>query len=95
MHLMQHLSHHYVNKHLSRFTYGRVPAKGSNPVVIRNRRIDLIEGMDVLLSSAKIKTSQICSLKWIDLFDLMDFEQQKFFIVQTPIVQRDDFQIRS
>ena len=52
MHLMQHLSHHYVNKHLSRLTYGRAPAKRSNPVVIRNRRIDMIEVMDVLLSSA-------------------------------------------
>ena len=29
----------YVNKHLSRLTYGRAPAKGSNPVVTRNRRI--------------------------------------------------------
>ena len=31
----------YVNKHLSRLTYGRAPAKGSNPVVTRNRRIGL------------------------------------------------------
>ena len=29
----------YVNKHLSRLTYGRALAKGSNPVVTRNRRI--------------------------------------------------------
>ena len=29
----------YVNKHLSRLTYGRAPAKGSNHVVTRNRRI--------------------------------------------------------
>ena len=31
----------YVNKHLSRLTYGRAPAKGSNPVVTRNRRIGI------------------------------------------------------
>ena len=29
----------YVNKDLSCLTYGRAPAKGSNPVVTRNRRI--------------------------------------------------------
>ena len=29
----------YVNKHPSRLTYGKTPAKGSNLVVIRNRRI--------------------------------------------------------
>ena len=29
----------YVNKHPSRLTYGRTPAKGSNLVVSRNRRI--------------------------------------------------------
>ena len=29
----------YVNKHLSRLNYRRAPAKGSNPVVTRNRRI--------------------------------------------------------
>ena len=29
-----------VNKHLSRLTYGRAPA--NNPVVTRNRRIELI-----------------------------------------------------
>ena len=28
----------YVKKHLSRLTYGRAPAKGSNPIVTRNRR---------------------------------------------------------
>ena len=39
MHLVQHLSHHLRNKHLSRLTYGRALAKGSNHVVTRNRRI--------------------------------------------------------
>ena len=39
MHLMQHLSHHLREKHLSRLTYERTPAKGSNPVLTRNRRI--------------------------------------------------------
>ena len=29
----------YVNIHLSRLTYRRAPAKGSNPVLTRNRRI--------------------------------------------------------
>ena len=29
----------YVQKHLSRLTYRRAPAKGNNPVVTRNRRI--------------------------------------------------------
>ena len=40
----------YVNKHLSRLTYGRVRAKGSNYVVARNRRIfnDRIENATIL-----------------------------------------------
>ena len=29
----------YLNKHLSRLTYGRSPAKGSSPIVTRNRHI--------------------------------------------------------
>ena len=36
MHLMQHLFHLiYINKHLSRLTYGRAPAKGSNTIITR------------------------------------------------------------
>ena len=38
MHLMQHLFHLiYINKHLSRLTYGRAPAKGSNTVITRKQ----------------------------------------------------------
>ena len=40
MHLIQHICR--TNKHISRLTYGRAPAKGSNPVVTRNRRIRII-----------------------------------------------------
>ena len=29
----------YINKHLSRLTYGRAPKKRSNPVITQNRRI--------------------------------------------------------
>ena len=31
----------FVKKHLSRLTYGRAPAKGSNSALTRNRRIDI------------------------------------------------------
>ena len=45
MHLMQNLSNHLRKKkpQLSRLTYRRAPAKGSNPVVTRNRRIAMMD----------------------------------------------------
>ena len=40
MHFVQHLSHHLRKQTpLSRLNYGRATAKGSNPIVTRNRRI--------------------------------------------------------
>ena len=47
----------YVNKHLSRLTYGRAPAKGSNPVVTRNRRIGYINKITNITFSVQIPLS--------------------------------------
>ena len=46
----------YLNKHLSRLTYGRSPAKGSSPIVTRNRHITGVITYNLKCLCAKLVT---------------------------------------
>ena len=82
LHLIQHLSNP-LHKHISSLIYGRARrymaeilplpqygralTKGSNPVVTRNRRIDLRFALEINLTLSWISTRIYCLLFYIPL----------------------------
>ena len=66
----------YVNKHLSRLTYGRAPAKGSNPFVTQNRRITPIHVFLIIVLSLGV----FCCCCWMNCGDFVFFFVFLFFV---------------